>query len=339
MNPFDAHLERGWDLVERGDFEGAKKSVERLLKLDGDAPEGHVLLGVIKNGLGDPEGAVEAFEAALERDPEQVEAMLYAAETYLAALDDHERALELCEQALERVDDAAQRSELLLLKADAELFAEREDDARATLSELPTPLGDPELELHAGRLWSDLGEPPLANEHLRRVLAADPPAALASDAWHALGLLAEERGDFAGTVEAFGKVRELDRTEERASWATSEAEFERIAEQALAELPERVRELLANVPILVSDYPSAEIVSEGNDPRMMGFFSGLPWPHKHSVGGSTPQLDCILLFQRNIERHSRTRAEMADEIRTTLLHETGHFFGLSDEDLEEIGLG
>jgi predicted Zn-dependent protease with MMP-like domain len=93
------------------------------------------------------------------------------------------------------------------------------------------------------------------------------------------------------------------------------------------------------VPIIASDYPSVEIVAEGNDPRMMGFFSGVPYPEKSHVAGATPHLDCVFLYQRNIERMCRNHDELAREIRITLLHETGHFFGLSEEELDEMGLG
>mgnify|MGYP001602101261 FL=1 len=65
----------------------------------------------------------------------------------------------------------------------------------------------------------------------------------------------------------------------------------------------------------------------------------MPYPEKSSVTGAIPHLDAIHLYQRNIERVCRSRDEVASEIRTTVLHETGHFFGLSEEDLEEMGLG
>ena len=81
-----------------------------------------------------------------------------------------------------------------------------------------------------------------------------------------------------------------------------------------------------------------ELVAEGSDPRMMGFFSGVPYPEKGAMGGA-PHLDCVFLYQRNIERACRTVEEVEEEIRTTLIHETGHFFGLSEEELEEMGLG
>jgi predicted Zn-dependent protease with MMP-like domain len=89
---------------------------------------------------------------------------------------------------------------------------------------------------------------------------------------------------------------------------------------------------------VAGDFPSIEIIAEGNDPRMMGFFSGVPYPEKSNLGGA-PHLDCVFLYQRNIERMCRSREETAKEIRITLLHETGHFFGLSEEELEEMGLG
>ena len=59
---------------------------------------------------------------------------------------------------------------------------------------------------------------------------------------------------------------------------------------------------------------------------------------EHWLSGQPPHLECVLLFKRNIERDARTVEEVDQEIRTTLLHETGHFFGLDEEDLEGLGL-
>ena len=84
---------------------------------------------------------------------------------------------------------------------------------------------------------------------------------------------------------------------------------------------------LAEVPVLHHDYPSEALVRDGWDPRILGFFA------------SDETLTHILLFQRNIERICADRAEVHEEIRITLLHETAHFFGMTDEELDEIGLG
>jgi predicted Zn-dependent protease with MMP-like domain len=47
----------------------------------------------------------------------------------------------------------------------------------------------------------------------------------------------------------------------------------------------------------------------------------------------------ILLFKTNLERYAQDAEHLAEEIRITVLHETAHYFGLDDDDLEEIGLG
>ncbi len=139
-------------------------------------------------------------------------------------------------------------------------------------------------------------------------------------------------------VKAWLRVRELDLEEPAVSWSMTQDDFEKVAEDALSELPDRIGKLLENVPIVAADYPSIEIVAEGNDPRMLGFFSGVPYPEKSHLGGA-PHLDCVFLYKLNIERVARNRDEAAKEIRITLLHETGHFFGLSEEELEAMGLG
>ena len=102
----------------------------------------------------------------------------------------------------------------------------------------------------------------------------------------------------------------------------------------------RARRLLANVPILIADRPARNDVATGLDPRLLGLFAGTAYPEVSALGG-TPQLTQILLFRRNLERVAEDEEELRDEIRTTLLHETGHFFGMSEDDLRRgrPGLG
>jgi predicted Zn-dependent protease with MMP-like domain len=91
------------------------------------------------------------------------------------------------------------------------------------------------------------------------------------------------------------------------------------------------------VPILVEDYPSDELIDDGLDPRLYGLFDGVPFPEQSSLG-APPHLERVLLFQRNLERHARTADELEEQIRITLLHETGHFFGMDEADLADVGL-
>jgi predicted Zn-dependent protease with MMP-like domain len=119
--------------------------------------------------------------------------------------------------------------------------------------------------------------------------------------------------------------------------ALEDSEIAAVAEDALAELPERARRLLANVPILILDLPARQDVAEGLDPRLLGLFQGTPLPETSTLGGGA-NLTQIMLFKRNLERFAEDPGELREEIRTTLLHETGHFFGMSESDLAKVGL-
>jgi predicted Zn-dependent protease with MMP-like domain len=107
--------------------------------------------------------------------------------------------------------------------------------------------------------------------------------------------------------------------------------FEALAEQALTELPEVFRERLTNVVIVVEDVPP-----EGNHSHglLLGLFHGIPRTEK-SVFYSTPP-DQIFLYQKNIEAISRSEADVRRQIRDTLLHEVGHYFGLNEDELRGI---
>lgn len=340
MDELSAHLDRGWELLNRGSLPAAEKSAREALVLEPESPEAQVLLGQIELQRGFPEKAMRRFRKAIELDPDYAEAYLSASEVALLELEDPAQALELAEEVVSRADDQAEYLDALLLKVEA-LLAMDEDDAdaraREALRELPEhPLEDPLLGLRAGNAWLDLEEPDRAEKHFRQVTKAQPENA---DAWHGLGMCAEARDDHDGLVAAWLKTRELDLEAEPPRWQLTEAEFEAVASESLDELPEHIRERLANVPILARDYPDPDIIRQGFDPRILGFFSGVPYPEKGSVMGAPPHLDCVLLFKRNIERAARSREETLQEIRITLLHETGHFFALSEEELEAMGLG
>jgi predicted Zn-dependent protease with MMP-like domain len=342
LDQVTAHLDRGWDLVQRGDLAGAQLAARHVLELDAESPEGYTLRGAIAAARGEADEAVEQYEKACELDPEYVDPLLYLAELHLYPPPSREPNLEaaraLCRQALDLAEEEDEYLDALLLSAEAEVQAGDLEAAAAALDELPPPeteLPDAQYHLRAGRLLTDVGELDRAAEQLERALARD--AAL-TDAKHALGLIAEERGDEAAQKRWFREVRDADLAEPRPPWGVDEKRFEEVAEQAMAELPERIRSLLANVPVVVEGYPAAELVAEGGDPRMMGFFAGVPYPEKEAVG-QAPSLDCVFLYQCNIERYARTTDEVELEIRRTLLHESGHFFGLSEEELEEMGLG
>lgn len=103
-------------------------------------------------------------------------------------------------------------------------------------------------------------------------------------------------------------------------------------------LPRRYLDRFTNISVVVADYPSAEEARSSGVPRneLLGLYTGVPYPHK---GGffeiPNPLPDAITLFQRNIEEFCSSEEELIEEIRKTLIHEVGHYFGLSEEDLRK----
>ena len=108
-------------------------------------------------------------------------------------------------------------------------------------------------------------------------------------------------------------------------------EFEALVAQALDDLPRTFREKLTNVVIIIEDLPPEEAESEG---LLLGLFHGVPRTEKSVFSSSPP--DRIFLYQRNIEAVCRSEAEVRRQLRATLLHEVGHYFGLSEDELRHV---
>jgi predicted Zn-dependent protease with MMP-like domain len=182
-----------------------------------------------------------------------------------------------------------------------------------------------------------LGDADVARARLRTLTGAAPDSA---EAWHALGCAASDLGDEDEMRAAWKRTWALDTApdgEGGVARRLTEAEVAAIAEQALGELPERARELLRDIPIVVAEQPAEPDVDAGVDPRSLGLFSGAAYPDRSHLGGQ-PGLTQILIFRRNLERMVASDDELREEVRTTLLHETGHFFGMDDAELGEVGL-
>jgi predicted Zn-dependent protease with MMP-like domain len=198
---------------------------------------------------------------------------------------------------------------------------------------------DPAPAVAAAEIYfEDFGDAKRAVKILRDVVARggleiDEEA----DARWLLGAALDERRDHKGAAREWLAVLRLDAAAEPDAPRMSHKRFEKVAERALGELPDEILEWLANVPVLVDDRPSEAMVLDGIDPRILGLFTGVPVPDQSVLGGAPPT-GVIHLFQRNLERETRDEEELADEIRVTVLHETAHYFGYDEDDLERLGL-
>jgi len=119
----------------------------------------------------------------------------------------------------------------------------------------------------------------------------------------------------------------------------SEEEFDRIVEEAIDNLPDEFRDALEEIEIVVDEEPSRDQLAKTRTGRrysLLGLYEGVPL-EKRSVFQATHLPDRITLFRRSIEEFCRTREDMVDQIQRTLLHEIGHYFGLNDKRLRELG--
>ena len=108
--------------------------------------------------------------------------------------------------------------------------------------------------------------------------------------------------------------------------------FQKLVEQALDELPARFRSKIRNVAVIVENLPPNQ--SPDAEDLLMGVFEGVPATQKGAWDASPP--DRIVLYQKNIEAACATEEEVREEIRLTVLHELGHYFGMTEDQLEDV---
>src|SRR5271155_4033830 len=114
-----AHLDRGWDLAQKGDAAGATACARRALELDPQSPEVHNLMGYAAALDGEAEEALEHYRQAIALDESYFEAMLNAAELLIAPLGDYDGAIGQVEEALDYAETDEEVADCMLLKVDA----------------------------------------------------------------------------------------------------------------------------------------------------------------------------------------------------------------------------
>ena len=115
-------------------------------------------------------------------------------------------------------------------------------------------------------------------------------------------------------------------------------EFEALVEKAYLAIPEEFRKKIENVVISVEDYPTQgdlEMLKLRKDSLLLGLYRGVPLP-KRSVWQVASFPDEIVIYQKDIERICRNEKEIEDKVNEVLVHEIGHYFGLSDKEIYEL---
>jgi predicted Zn-dependent protease with MMP-like domain len=114
-------------------------------------------------------------------------------------------------------------------------------------------------------------------------------------------------------------------------------EFTRIVEEVLDSLPREFRKRIRNVAVLVEDLPPDQLSRQTKRSRrlLLGLFHGVPTTKK-SVFDLPTGPDYVVLYQKNIEAVCSSEAEVREQIRRTVIHELGHYFGMDENQLKDV---
>src|SRR5678816_4196733 len=144
MDQFSAHLDRGWDLVQRGDTRGAEASD---------------LLGYVAALEGEASEAIENYRQAIALDETYLEAMLNAAEVYIHPIGEFDEAIDMCDQALDLAETDEEIIDALLLKFDALLGKGDSKEAAVVIGRVPEgPYKNANHAFLIGRAYYEIGE-------------------------------------------------------------------------------------------------------------------------------------------------------------------------------------
>ena len=115
-------------------------------------------------------------------------------------------------------------------------------------------------------------------------------------------------------------------------------QFEALVAEALKTIPRRFREEMRNVAVVVEDEPSPELLAEmgiPEDDTLFGLYQGTPLTERTWGYGNTLP-DRIVIYQGPIEDACETEDDFIVTIGETVIHEFGHYFGLDEDEIEEI---
>jgi predicted Zn-dependent protease with MMP-like domain len=112
----------------------------------------------------------------------------------------------------------------------------------------------------------------------------------------------------------------------------SAEEFDQVVGEALDGVPQQLTRLMDNVALFVEDEPPPQ------HPDLLGWYEGTPLTERGSFyAGVLP--DRIVVFRLPLLRMCRSRDQLVDEVRITVVHEIAHHFGIDDKRLHELGYG
>jgi predicted Zn-dependent protease with MMP-like domain/Tfp pilus assembly protein PilF len=340
--------DRYWDCLDQameashgGRTEEALAWLDEALKAHPNGAEAHNGRGEILWDAGRIDEALYELELATMADPKFMTAHLNRIELLIEERGEYEHALQRCDELLAgRPElprpDRGTEAEIHYLKAKALFYLDDLEGALFLVRRAAKVAPDvPVYRAFEGQILFEKAR----FEEARRVL--EQAALMDSESAHAvyhLALVLERLGEDEEAERAFRRANALDPDHYALPVRVQDAVFQRASEDALANLPRSIREAVENVPILVHELPEEDLLhAENVSPTILGLFIGVPRTEA-ALTEQARDVNRVILFKKNLEKMCRTRAELVEQIQTTLQHEIGHYLGLDDDDLERIGL-
>ncbi|MDO4182890.1 MAG: metallopeptidase family protein [Coriobacteriia bacterium] len=109
-------------------------------------------------------------------------------------------------------------------------------------------------------------------------------------------------------------------------------EFEQVVADAIDSIPERFLDQLDNLSFMIEDEPA-----EDEDPDLLGVYDGIDMSERAEGYGFFEMPDTITIFKGPHERLEGSRADIVEEVRRTVVHEVGHYFGMDEDQIERMG--
>jgi Flp pilus assembly protein TadD/predicted Zn-dependent protease with MMP-like domain len=331
--------------IERGAYAAAWTCADRAADLAPGSVEAHHLRGAALAAMGRDLQAQVAYSLALAIDPDDPETLRAVADFYINVKGERSRdalrlGLELARRGSRRALARRKRNtplaaDLAVLEGQALNDLGRSDEALERLDvalKFQPGRGDA-LHEHGVALF-DLSRFEEARVAFEKALVAQPEDAFTHQL---LGLALEQLGEAAAAEAQLRRAIELAPHELSAPVLIPVAEFQQEVDAVVATLPPERRARVKSIKIEIADLPDPadlKSVQPPFPPTILGLYRG-PVGRPPQPGDEPPS---IVLYRKNLARAVKTRRELSEQIRDTLLHEIGHLEGLDEDDLRRRGM-
>jgi Flp pilus assembly protein TadD len=340
-----AFLDQANKEIERGQYAAAWTCADRASDLVPTSVEAHHLRGASLAAQGRDGEAQMAYQLALALDPDDPETLRAVADFYINGKGDRTRdalrlGLELAQRGSRRAlarrrRNAPLAADLAVLEAQALNDLGRSDEALDRVdSALRVTSGRGDALHERGVALFDLSRFNEAKIAFGKALAIQPQDAYTHQM---LGLTLEQLGEAAAADKELTKAIELAPHELSPPVLISVVEFQKEIDAVVGSLPPERRAHVKSIKVEIADLPDPvdlKAVQPPFPPTILGLYRG-PVGRAPAPGDEPPS---IVLYRKNLARAVKTRTELSEQIRDTLLHEIGHLEGLDEDDLRRRGM-